>query len=111
MNQAFHDYATRVSFNLTLTRNQIAAFEHVVHDIKLWELKGKLTTFDHMNDISRFVPAVKKLGEMGLVIHTDPGEMNPKWSRCVWTLTPAGSLVWQLLREAGLVHDLVSVAA
>lgn len=33
-NKAFRDYATRVSFNITLSRNQVATLRHVVFDIE-----------------------------------------------------------------------------
>lgn len=99
-NKAFRDYATRVSFNVTLTRNQIYTLMQVVEgrvfrDTDLRESWG----------LSRdwFVPGVKWLESHGFVKYTDPATMKPAGKDYPWRLTPAGEAVVVLLRIAGLI--------
>ncbi len=112
MNQALREYVTRVSFNLSLTRNQIDAFERIVWEIEHWKLLGQSSYSASHNEhaiasVSHFVVAARKLESIGLVVHRDPCEMTPKWSECVWTLTTAGEAVYSLLLEAALIKKPV----
>lgn len=97
--KAFREYATRVSFNISLSRNQIFC---------LWNCEQEKTggrdealAFGCAADM--FVPGAKWLGQHGLVTWTDPVTMTPKWSRHPYQLTEAGKHVLALLRIAGLV--------
>ena len=105
LNTAFRDYSTRIHFNISLTRNQI---------FTLWAMEqmeknhGKGFCFPRKNDYGvegadHFVTGARKLEAMGLVVHQNPLDMKPRWSRPAWTLTPAGTHVIALLRMAGLV--------
>jgi len=132
-NKAFRDYATRVSFNMTLSRNQIYALRSVMLDIELqdrsWDERTKATTelrrrvtghetgneFYHDN----YVSGVRKLLAMGLF------ENDPRWTadqkQCdearalghngykkywgpSYQITEAGHAVIALLRIAGLIE-------
>lgn len=129
----FRDYATRVSFNLSLSRNQVGHLAGIVFENELEEFRGKINTdaFYQRADATRnivaetggnpanFIVGRKALLNMGLV------EFNPKWvaenkrvdklkekgiqyiNRKYWgtvyVLTPAGDLVVELLRLAGLI--------
>lgn len=108
-NRTFRDYATRISFNMSLTRNQIGVLGGITLQIEAYNYKGGFghridQDFYHsFVDREMWVPGAKKLQEMGLVKHTNPSTMEPKWSRYPWELTEAGAHVVALLRIAGLI--------
>ena len=110
MNTAFREYATRIGFNLSLSKNQIAALEAMSHQILFQRTFGRpapcgeegLSSYP-----SAMIVAGRKISAMGLVTYMDPTGMVPKWSRCPWGFTPAGEAVWVLLLEAGLVRKPV----
>ena len=134
-NRAFREYATRVSFNLTLSRNQIYALRCVLIDIEFSELdrdgrwdKTTALTQEHRaaGGVDNYVGGARALSRMGL-IQSDPrweaenarleaakaaGERYPLWkyNGPSWRLTPAGEHVVSLLQIAGLIH-LPSTAA
>lgn len=138
-NKAFRDYATRVSFNMTLSRNQIYALRSVMLDIELqeltWdqrtqattELRRKMNGSDRGNEFyhDNYVSGVRKLLAMGLV------ENDPRWEadqkQCdeakarggngykqYWgpscQITEAGKHVIALLRLAGLIQPAAANA-
>lgn len=110
MNSNFREYATRIGFNVSLTRNQIDAFERVAFEIAHWKTLGKPSVLGDStlpSFTSYFSVGMKKLCSMGLIVHHDPGEMNPPWSKCVWSMTSAGEALYALLVEAGLVRKPV----
>lgn len=125
-NHKFRDYATRVSFNLSLTRNQIASLAYIVTDIENegaeWNA-GKRSAYQVRMELlagapDMYVTAVRIIERMGLIEH------RPEWladrDRCdalkaqgktaiaaYWgpsfRLTAAGEHVVALLRLAGLL--------
>lgn len=133
-NKAFRDYATRVSFNMTLSRNQIWVIRCVMLDIEHKELDWNARQekarelrnrpggdFYHDN----YVMGVRKLLSMGIV------ENTPEWQadedRCAlmkslgkqpikqyWgpslQFTKAGECVIELLRIAGLIPEAAANA-
>lgn len=118
VNESLRQHVTSVGFSLTLGKTHIAAL--VMLDIKL---KHNRTGFDSaMNYTSSAPPRVFKgptgtsgLIERGLVEHImdqrrKPGEnilaMTP---RRIWRITPAGRLVINLLKEAGLYQEYAAM--
>lgn len=121
-NRAFRDYATRVSFNLTLSRNQIANLRHIVFDIENEELayEQRRQAAEQANSESPpcFIVGNKALQSMGLIDH-DPRwvaenersdaahKVGTRYFRKYWgpswQVTPAGEHVVELLRMAGLI--------
>jgi hypothetical protein len=128
-NRAFREYATRVSFNMTLSRNQIYALRCILVEIEYTHLSRDLV-WDKRHEIERenkavgasdnYVMGARALERMGLVGH-DPGwlaenarleaakaagERFPSWKHKgpSWQLTEAGTHVVALLRIAGLIH-------
>lgn len=99
LNKAFAEYATRVSFNLTLSRNQAYVLCLVAR--QSIGKKRDITGFPDM-----FVPGVKGLQERGLLAWTDPSTMKPKWSRFPYELTDAGKHVYALLQMAGVASAI-----
>jgi hypothetical protein len=117
----FREYATRVSFNISLSRNQIA----VLHSVRLEQsLPLKWNDWDRGPVVSSveqgrrayesvlgstrnlWVPGVKPLITMGFVTWHDPALMVPKWSEHVYRLTKPGELMCQMLELAGIIPKL-----
>lgn len=109
--QAFREYVTRVSFNLTMSRNQVAALRDIVimiehgHEKRMDLRQYEREQFGYYGN---FVIGARWLGSHGLVKHTDPTTMQPPWSKCPWELTEAGEHVVGLLRLAGLIPAKIS---
>jgi hypothetical protein len=118
INVSLRQHVTSVGFSLTLGKTHIAAL--VMLDIKL---KHNRTGFDSsINYTSSRPPRVfngptgtSGLIERGLVQHImdqrrRPGEnilaMTP---RRIWRITPAGRLVVNLLKEAGLYQEYAAM--
>jgi hypothetical protein len=117
VNASFRQYVTRVSFALTLSRNQVSVLTDIVFRIEDFkahganrfvvdtprdrEIKARKAAGECVHD--NFVMGARWLGERGLVKHTDPSTMTPKWSRFPYELTEAGEHVVALLRIAGLM--------
>lgn len=115
VNPAFRQYVTRVSFALTLSRNQVSVLTDIVYRIERFhqgehwpsdtprdrEIRDRKLSGECVHD--SFVMGARWLGERGLVKHIDPTTTTPKWSRCPWQLTEAGEHVVALLRIAGLM--------
>lgn len=109
----FRDYATRVSFNLTLTRNQIATIRIIREQLQHTPaalladdsvtIKKAVRADMQLPGPDHWIVGSRKLQDMGLVEWHDPGQMKPKWSEHVYRLTPAGEHVCQLLELAGLI--------
>lgn len=126
--RAFRDYATRVSFNMSLSRNQVGHLAGIVADIENeilrleWKARCDLreeTITDAGGRPNMFVVGRGSLHRMGLVEH-DPRwvkeeeEHNAaraagvrrlnKYNGPMYRLTPAGEHVVELLRIAGLIQ-------
>lgn len=123
-NKAFRDYATRVSFNLTLSRNQIAQLRSLLIDIEFeksmsWQQRKDLQHELRGGEVDRFVVSNRSLLGMGLIVN------DPRWiedrdrseaARAKgeqyitqylgpgYQLTEAGEHVVSLLRLAGLIQ-------
>ncbi len=114
-NPAFAGYATRVAFNLNITRQMIIALREVeVYGPGHWTGTERSKIREEYGPIGihnpdRFVPAARGLVEKGLVEYNNFyktykfGDPIPKSERWVYRLTPAGEHVMALLRIAGLV--------
>jgi hypothetical protein len=121
VNRNFRDYATRVSFNLTISRNQIACLRVVLFDLAFEE-----ESFDARNNIkeehgavvSHHVTGMNGLEKMGLIVRDPTCEAEDKASEKslqdgvrfyrkywgpAWRLTPEGEHVVSLLEAAGLI--------
>jgi hypothetical protein len=119
--RAFRDYATRVSFNMSLSRNQVGHLAAVIMEIEAdgsgVSFEGR-TTRKHNTIIENggrpalFVMGYGSLARMGLIEH------DPRWTKAnesketgafwkysgpAYQLTPAGEHVVELLRIAGLL--------
>ena len=113
MNQQFAGYVTRVAFNISLSRSQIATLAHIAersrrpNDIPVAE---ELTFPSPGN----FIPSVRSLVDRGLVEYTPlKTKVRPGWTShplivsgqpWSYSLTRAGELVVELLKEAGIVQ-------
>lgn len=101
MSTLFRQYASRVSFNVTLSRTQMWALYQVGNRVfGLSKSEREKLTGD---SVCYFIPGVKALERMGLVTFTDPVTMTPKWSRDTYNLTAEGEHVLCLLELAELV--------
>lgn len=107
INRAFANYATRVSFNLTLTKAQV---------FYLWQVKNRqfVSVREDIQGFSPevprhdiFVPSVRGLVERGLVDFTPLERVDvDTWP---YKLTEAGEHVYALLKLAGLVQEALPV--
>lgn len=120
-NRAFRDYATRISFNLSLSRNQVAIMRSVAIAIEANGGKpiyvggaddkiGVSTDYRNQHVAQRsagdqipnmFVPGSRSLEANGLLQHA----RNDKGGITTWDLTPAGWHIIALLRIAGLIPE------
>ena len=119
--RAFRDYATRVSFNMSLSRNQVGHLAAVIMEI---EAEGNEADFTSRSTRKHdaviegggrpalFVVGYRSLERMGLITP------DPRWTKArdskgrgefwkytgpAYQLTPAGAHVVELLRIAGLL--------
>ena len=119
--RAFRDYATRVSFNMSLSRNQVGHLAGIVMEIENDGLQNEFKSrMDARQDAvveaggrpALFIVGRGSLVRMGLV------ENDPRWIKAnarkvpgdfwkytgpPYQLTPAGKHVVELLRIAGLL--------
>ncbi len=117
--QTFRDYTTRISFNLSLSRNQVGHLAAAVMEI---ENEGTLTDFEKRHKRnhdavmdsggrpSLFVVGYGSLLRMGLLVYDQryltarsKGHEFWKYTGPSYQLTPAGTHVVELLRIAGLM--------
>lgn len=118
MNELFRDHVTSVGFNLSLGKTHIAALVELDHKLKL-NLPLGYQGIDYSVAVrgsrgrlprafAHNVPARIGLEARGLVEHLismgdhDWRHLTP---RQVWRITPAGRLVINLLKEAGLYQE------
>lgn len=114
----FQQFTTRISFSLTLTRNQVAVLNCVRKEMALFEItKNTDCLFSGKQDSpfsqyraeagsNIFVPGVKALEQRGLIKWEDPTLMEPRWSRPSHRLTAAGEHTVALLVLAGVLEKL-----
>lgn len=97
VNEALRDHVTRVGFDLTITKTQIEVFRILADSHRGVE-------FDHR--YSWFVTGVGGLRTRGLVTHVQHkrGESQRRPIHEYFPFTPAGELVLELLREAGIIE-------
>lgn len=125
-NRAFRDYATRISFNLSLSRNQLGHLAGVISEIEAYEANRALG-WERRCDIRQaaveaaggnpnmFIVGRGSLKRMGL-IEDNPQRLEEERRALVngryrkdrydgpnYRLTPAGVHVVELLRLAGLI--------
>lgn len=106
LNHAFANFATRVSFNLTLTKAQVFYLWAVKNGNAFVSVRGE--PIPHAPEAPKhdiFVPSVRGLVDRGLVERT-PGADGYGF----WQLTEAGEKVYELLVIAGLVTAAVSAS-
>lgn len=117
MNDAFRDHVTSTGFVLTLGRTHIDSL------VRLWwrveaskrgyETEDDRGAFPNIISLGRFwIAAMGALQGRGLVWHKwenaksyNGGKRKP-WHQ-VWGFTPAGELVIDLLKEAGIWQEVV----
>ena len=118
----FRDYATRVSFNMSLSRNQIAVLRTVRDQQRLDMFAddmnrirgGHQTVFQEtraelgMDDKNRWVPGARSLISMGLITHIPPKNNTPDgWKgHNPYAVTEAGDLMCQMLELCGLIPTM-----
>lgn len=120
INESLREHVTSVGFNLSLGKTHIAAL--VKTDI---ELKANLSTTEYLQRygagpreprvFNLFATGNSGLIQRGLLEHIaesrrKPGErygdMKP---RRIWRITPAGRLVINLLKEAGIYQEYAAM--
>lgn len=117
INEQFRHHVTSVGFILTLGKTHIARL--VAIDL---ELKENLSIIERIDaDVLRpraprvFNSTAHGLFERGLVEHIldarrKPGEnINEMRPRRIWRITPAGRLVINLLKEAGIYQEYAAM--
>lgn len=131
-NRAFRDYATSVSFHMTLSRNQVATLRGIVVDIEMYKTtkdwfqraEAKDAAYHETQEVNMWIVGARKLESMGLIqfdarrveddkhieIAKELIAKRLRHSRPIrsymgptWALTQAGEHVVELLRIAGLI--------
>lgn len=100
-NKLFREYATRISFNISLSRNQI----FTLWNISEGRLGNRQAAIDFGIGSDMFVPGAKWLESHGLLTYTDPVTMKPKWKDYPFKLTEAGEHILSLVRIAGIIPE------
>lgn len=122
--RAFRDYATRVSFNLSLSRNQLGHLVGIVTEIEAYRANSKLGWLSRVDlrdaavdaaggRSNMFVVGRGSLQRMGLIEDDSRfaererlkklGKPHGNYDGPRFQLTPAGERVVALLRLAGLM--------
>lgn len=120
--RAFRDYATRISFNISLSRNQVGHLAGVVAEIENGDYRSMSEKLSERKSYAAcalvggrpnlFIVGHGSLARMGLIEH------DPRWLKAqekhegmayanylgpTYRLTAAGEHVVELLRIAGLI--------
>lgn len=102
MNEALREHTTSIGFQLTLSKAQIGML-CTVHYFKGWR-SGFALDITNGNDpvhkvayFPQFISTCRALTERGLMERADYG----------WKLTKAGTLVINLLKEAGIYQERI----
>jgi hypothetical protein len=120
INENLREHVTNVGFSLTLGKTHIAALVRI--DL---QLKENLSTLEHLDKFDAsprwphifnyFVQGQSGLIERGLIQHIidirrRPGEsVSAMRPRRIWRITPAGRLVINLLKEAGIYQEYAAM--
>lgn len=112
----FRDHVTRVSFNLSLTRNQIAVLVGIRNELgfSLNEMMARKVGYrqirEKMGDTTNmFLPGSQALMKMGLVEHAPfEGRISGDERHDSWRLTEAGKLTIRMLELAGLIPEMIA---
>lgn len=102
-NDAFRQAVTSVSFNLTLSKTQVAAIVLIEESRR----RGVYIKGPHSTTWNLFVPAVSALIHRGMVTHHPPKGVHRAFQpTSTWyKFTKVGRLVVQMLEEAGLYEE------
>lgn len=110
VNNLLRSHVTGAAFHLTLGKTHIAALVHLEE-----KLAADLTANEYVKQprektphLGNFTTGAAGLVARGLVAHTYPTS-GAHWAderfSAYWQITPAGRLVLQLLREAGIWQE------
>lgn len=109
-NDLLRSHVTSAAFHLTLGKTHIAALVHLEE-----RLAADLNTWEHIKQprektphLGNFTTGAAGLVARGLATHTYP-LTDEHWAdlpfSTYWQITPAGQLVLELLREAGIWQE------
>jgi hypothetical protein len=104
MNTRFSEHVTSTAFHLSLSKRMINVLA-AIHQLSDKGYRKVLAPSERVWS-SHWVPTARSLSERGLVVHEDPSQQNPPWSRYPYQLTKAGQLVLELLKEADLLREV-----
>ena len=96
MNERFAAHVTSTAFHLSLSRSMIVSLVAIHNQRKPGEF-GNALRFAGLRDTA--VDTNRRLADRGLIVAPDPKFPG------LYEITSAGSLVVELLKEAGLVQD------
>lgn len=101
INYKLRDHVTSMAFSLHLSKRMILCLVDIAEkrylERKFYQALG-------LNDY--FIGSYRNLEERGLVTYKDPGPMTAMSKEHPYSLTRAGELVLELLKEAGMVQEI-----
>jgi hypothetical protein len=116
-NQALRQYVTRVSFDMSLSNNQIETLvyldlmRHCEESDRSLYAQSREAPYGHpiAHEGRYFVAGANKLKQKGLVEHEyrEDQKATQTWNE-IWRFTRAGDLVVELLKEAGLYAEVAA---
>lgn len=105
VNEALRSHVTRVGFDLTLGKTHIAALVYLNESIKQRRQFDTRPRFGAPRAFGFFASGARGLGERGLVVHHFKPDVRNKGLGPHYTITKAGKLVVDLLKEAGIYQE------
>lgn len=109
-NEALRAHVTRVGFDLTLGRTHIASLVYLNESI---ERGGYIKTTGMAGALARsfsfFASGIRGCEDRGLTIHHYNPDRRDEGLGAHYTITRAGQLVIELLRESGLYAEYAAV--
>ena len=106
-NVTLRDYVQRSAFDLNLGRTHVAALVYL--DLCIANDPRDVSTPDGRSVYTNFIDATRGLERRGLVVHHWTRDKRTgytaKGTKAHYTITRAGQLVIELLREAGLYEE------
>jgi len=104
VNDLLRSHVTSTAFALTLGKTQVAA---LVQLDRMLQEDRHFHPLGPRNVFSAFVPGIRGLLDRGLATHTMPKgkrtDLVPVGK--IWSITKAGQLVIELLKEAGIYQE------